>query len=251
MIQGLYAATSGMVANFQRQLIIANNLANALTPGYKQDISAASDFSNFFIVEQGVDGPNVSAEVGSLGTGTELDDIRLDLTQGDLVETGNPLDLAISGPGYFVVQTPNGVRYTRDGSFYRDALGRLVKADGALVLGQNGPISVGDGDVLVEGDGAVVVDGELVDHLRIADFGPEMIMYKLGNNYFLPADTNAQELAPRGTVVNQGFLEQSNVDVTRAMVEMMAAMRSYEASQKMVQLQDQTLEQAVNDIARV
>lgn len=254
MIRGIYSGASGMVANFRRQSIVTNNLANVSTTGYKQDLTASSDFSNLLMVEQGGIKQPLGGSgqlVGPMGTGTELGEIVLDVTQGNLVETGNPLDLAITGPGYFAVQTPNGTYYTRDGSFFRDALGRIARSDGGLVLGENGPIQVSEGEILVDGDGTVIVDGQMAGRIRLVDFGSQEMLLKLGNNYFAPADPNAQGIATQEAVINQGFLEHSNVDVTRATVEMLAAMRSYEASQRIIQFQDQTLERAVNDVARV
>ena len=254
MIRGLYSAASGMVSNFRRESIITNNLANVSTIGYKQDLTAPSDFANLLMVQQGGPNgspPNSQGAVGPMGTGTELGEIRLDLSQGDIAETGNPLDLAISGPGYFAVQTPNGTYYTRDGEFFRDALGRLARSDGGLLLGDNGPIQVGEGNIVIDGDGTVTVDGQVAGRIRLADFGPQEQMLKIGNNYLVPANPNARVVAAQSAAINQGFLEHSNVDMTRETVEMLSAMRSYEASQRMIQLQDQTLDRAVNDVAKV
>lgn len=254
MIRGIYAAASGMLSNFRRQMIVTNNITNVSTTGYKQDVIASSDFSNLLMIEDAGAlrrSPRLLSVVGPLGTGTELEEVQLDLSQGQLVETGNPLDLAITGLGYFAVQMPTGTYYTRDGSFFRDALGRLARADGGLLLGENGPIQVGEGAVLVDGDGTVAVDGKVVGRIRLVEFDPQEPLVKLGNNYLVPANRGAPEAAAQGAAINQGFLEQSNVDVTRAMVEMLSAMRSYEASQRMVQLQDQTIERAVNEVGKV
>ncbi len=254
MIRGIYTAASGMVSNFRRQSIVTNNLANVSTTGYKQDVTASSDFSNMLMIKEAAAARPSSKpweSIGTLGAGTELGEIQLDQSQGDLAETGNALDLALNGPGYFAIQTPAGTYYTRDGSFYRDPTGLLARADGGLLLGENGPIQVGEGNIVVDGDGTVSVDGQVAGRIRTVEFGPQDRLLKIGSNYVAPENANVQPQAAQGTAISQGFLERSNVDVTRAMVEMMSAMRSYEASQRMVQLQDQTLDRAVNDVGKV
>lgn len=252
MIVGLYTAASGMVASFTRQKIVANNLANVSTTGFKQDLPVPSDFENMLVSQAtGSAGPHPWDAVGEMGSGTQLADIKLDLSQGPLAETGKPLDLAISGPGFFSIQTPTGVQYTRDGTFFRDALGRLARADGGLVLGDNGPIQIGEGEILVDGDGTVKVGGQVAGRIRLVDFDPAEKLVKSGNNYLVPANAGALEQPAVGVAINQGFLERSNVDLNQATVEMLATLRSYEASQKMVQLQDQSLQLAVSEVGRV
>lgn len=254
MIRGIYAAASGMVANFRRQLILTNNISNVSTPGYKQDVTASSEFANLLIATDGEAQSGALGPwdfVGPTGAGTELDAVRLDPSQGALTETGNPLDLAISGPGYFAVQTPSGTVYTRNGTFFRDSLGRLSTADGGLVLGENGPIQIPAGEIVVGWDGTLTAGNDVAGRIRVVDFGPEENMIKLGNNYLAPENAGAQEQPAAGAAISQGFLEHSNVDLAKAMVDVMSAMRSYEASQKMIQLQDQTLAAAVNEVGKV
>jgi len=255
LIRGLYSAASGMVFNFKQELTVMNNLANVSTTGYKKEKITSSDFSNLMIVPQtggGMGSPLLAgAAIGTVGAGTEPSEIGLDQSQGDLVDTGNPLDLALSGPGFFAVQTPSGTFYTRDGTFFKDAMGRLATANGGLVLGENGPIQIGQGDVLVDGDGTVSVGGKVVGRIRLVDFDPQETMLKIGDNYLVPENPNAQARAAATAVINQGYLERSNVDPTSEMVDMLSALRAYEASQKMIQLQDQTLDRAVNEVSKV
>lgn len=254
MIRGVYTAASSLVSNFMRQSIVTNNLANASTTGYKQDLASNSEFTDLLRMEN-TGAPSGAltppGTIGTLGTGTELGDILLDMSQGDLMETGNALDLAISGPGFFAVQTSTGTFYTRDGEFLRDASGRLVRPDGGYLLGQNGPIQVGEGEIVVDGDGTVSVNGKAAGRIRLVDFGPQEKLHKVGYNYLAPENPAAQETDAAGGAISQGYLERSNVDLTTATVEMLSALRSYEASQKMIQLQDQTLALAVSEVGKV
>jgi flagellar basal-body rod protein FlgG len=235
-------------------MIVSNNLANVSTTGYKQDVPAVSNFPDLLMIRQGGDstvGATSSQVVGPLGVGSELEEIQLDLAQGDLLETDSALDLAISGPGFFAIDSGSDTLYTRDGAFHRDAVGRLARSDGGLLLGEDGPIQVGEGNIIVDGDGAVSVDGQIAGRIRLVDFDAQESLIKLGDNYFVPENADAQTVTPQNAAINQGFLERSNVDVTRASVEMLSALRSYEASLKMVQMQDETLERVVNEIGRV
>ncbi len=255
MIRGIYAAASGMVANFKRQLITTNNLTNVSTPGYKQDVSSASEFANFLVVKDPATAymPGSAYDfVGPSGSGTELDMVQLDLSQGSLRETGNPLDLAISGPGFFAIQTETGTVYTRDGTFMQDAQGYLCRADGAFVLSEiNTPLQLPPGEVSVAGDGTVTVGDQTIGRIKLVDFAPGEVLVKVGNNCLVPENAGAQELPAQGAAVSQGFLEHSNVDIAKATVDMLSALRSYEASQRLLQLQDQTLAVAVNEVAKV
>ncbi len=254
MIRGIYAAASGMVANFRRQMVLTNNVTNVSTPGYKQDVTASSEFASMLIAKQhGTEGSiGPWDEVGPTGAGTELDVVRIDMSQGALTETGNPLDLAISGPGYFAVQGQDGATlYTRNGTFFRDAAGTLVASDGSPVLGDNGPIQIGPGEIFVGPDGTIMAGDQVAGRIRIVDFDPQEKMVKLGGSYLVPQNAGAQEQPAQGAAISQGFLEHSNVDLGQAMIDMMSAMRSYEASQRMTQLQDQTLAAAVNEVGKV
>jgi flagellar basal-body rod protein FlgF len=244
MIRGIYSAASGLLAQMARQLAISNNLANLNTPGYRQDLTSLREYPGLDLFRL-YDGQ--AAQVGELGAGVATELGVVDLSQGALVDTGNPLDLAISGPAFFAVQTPEGIRYTRDGSFSRSAQGILVNALGFPVLGEGGtPIQLPDGEVTVDGDGTITAGGQQVGRLLLAEFQPGQLR-KAGSNLF-------EALGAGGTAansaVNQGFLEMANVDVPQAVVDMMAATRSYEASLRLLQMQDEILSKSVNEIGR-
>jgi flagellar basal-body rod protein FlgG len=181
------------------------------------------------------------------------DPVVTDFSDGDVRPPGNELDLALLGPGFFEMQRADGSRfYSRAGQFTRDAAGRLTDAEGNLLLGDEGPVQVGQGQVQIDADGAVYVDGEPTALLRVMVFPPDSPMRKLGNSGFVPVDPELRPtFADEATVVQQGALEQSNVDPTRAVIEMLSATRQYEAAQRLVQMNDAILDRSVNDVGRV
>lgn len=257
MIRGIYSSASGMLTLFSKQLVINNNLANVETIGYKQDIPSEEAFpglslqrTNDLLPPFMAAGTSVARPVGTLGTGIGVGESTLDMSQGQLEETGNPLDMALSGEGFFSVQTDQGTRYTRDGSFVRNPDGRLTTVRGELVLGQNGPIQIPEGEVQIANDGTVLAGGQEVGRLAIVEFQAGEKMLKTGGNLLQPAVATVTPTPAGQTTVHQGFIERSNVDVTKAMVDMMAVARAYEASQRMIQFQDAALDKAVNEIAR-
>jgi flagellar basal-body rod protein FlgG len=245
MIRSMYESASGMMAQMARQLAITNNLSNVSTPGYKAEQTSMDAFKELFLNRMDGDG---TTSVGTLSTAVRLDQPKLDLSQGALVETGRPLDLAIAGDAFFAVQTPDGVQYTRNGSFQRDASGQLTTLDGLPVLGANGPISVPDGTLQVDADGTLSVNGQTVDKLQLVAFGSDAQLTPQANGLY--ASSTAGTPSPTAGV-SQGFLEQSNVDINQTMVDMLSANRSYAMAQRMLQLADQSLGTAVNDVGKV
>lgn len=245
MIRGFYAAVSGMVANFSRAQIISNNLANLATVGYKEDVNTFRAFRSLLLNRMDQSG---TQPVGRIGTGTEISPTALKLDQGSLRFTANPLDVAVEGPGFFAIQTAQGTSYTRTGHLYRDVAGQLVTADGARVLGQDGPINLPVGDTRFAPDGSVLVNGTQVDKLQLVEFATPNNLRKLGTNRYVSADPT---VAPANTAVRTGFVEESNVDPTKAMVDLLMVQRAYDAGQMLTQLSDATLRSAVNEVGRV
>ena len=246
MIRGLYTSSSGMLAVLRRMEVLTNNLANAETTGYKQDRTTEATFDEQ-ILSRVVGGR--STPLGPLALLDGAEGPVLDLSQGPLLETGRELDLALEGQGFFALQTADGVHYTRDGSFARDARGRLVTATGALVLGDDGPLELPDGSVEVAADGTVAVNGSVVGRLRIAEFGPDGRLEKVGLNELIPRDGAAEQIA-NASNVRQHSVEGSNVDLTASLTTALELQRAYEASQKMIQAQDELAQRAANDVAR-
>jgi flagellar basal-body rod protein FlgG len=227
MDRGLYIAASGMLAEQRRQEQIANDLANSATPGYKADRTAQRAFGDLLL---GRDADGVA--IGSQSLHVGVDEIRTDFSPAPVRDTGEPLDFAVDGPGFFAVQTGRGVRYTRNGQFAADAQGRLVTAMGDPVLG------TASRPVMVAPDGRVDPTALRVVALTGAR--------KDGDN--LVAGTPAGGPAGRARA---GALEGSGADATRAMVDMIASMRAFEAGQKTIQTIDATLEKAANRVGSI
>ena len=245
MIRGFYAAVSGMVSSFARAQTVSNNLANLGTAGFKEDINSFRSFRTMLLNKIAADGQQ---PVGRLSNGSEITRAVLKMDQGSLRETDNPLDIAVEGPGFFTVQTPLGVSYTRTGQLYRDRLGNLVTGDGAAVMGQNGPIVLASSDAQFAPDGTVLVGGVPVDQLQLVEFeNPDSLKKQGANRYRATEDP----IAATSTGVHGGFLEESNVDSTRAVVDLALVQRAYDASQMLTRLNDDTLRSAVNEVGRV
>jgi len=247
MIRGIYTAASGMMVEVERTDVIANNLANAGTAGFKGDVAVTKDFAAV-LLKRINDGPE-APYIGSTGAGALVDEVATRQTQGSIRYTGNDLDLAIEGSGFFVVATPQGQRYTRNGSFTVNSQGQLVTADGYRVLGQGGPIQLNEGKVAITGEGQITVDGLPVGQLLLVDFADSRRLVKEGSSlYAAPEDMATQPSAGR---VIQGALEGANVNVVSEMVQLIAAYRAYEINAKTVQTHDQLLDKAVNEVGRV
>lgn len=248
MIRGLYTGASGMVAEAMRTDVISNNLANANTAGYKKDVAVSKDFSSILIsrVNDGADAP----VIGSLGLGTVIDEVATIHSAGAVRTTGNDFDLAVEGRGYFTVQTLQGPRYTRNGTFGQNSQGELITSDGYPVLGQNGTIRIKQGAKMVVGnDGSIAVDGQPVGKLQMVEFADEKQLIKEGGSLYNVSAGQTSQTATGG--VRQGFLEMSNVNVVGEMVNLISNYRAYEINGKVVQSHDQLIGKAVNDVGKL
>jgi flagellar basal-body rod protein FlgG len=224
MERGLYIAASGMLAEQVRQDQIANDLANAATPGYKADRTSQAGFGELLLANSAT-----GATVGPQGTAVQVSAVETDFTPKPAKDTGEPLDFAIVGEGFFAVQTANGTRYTRNGQFTADAQGRLVTAQGDPVLGRGGRA------LTVGADGRVDPRNLEVVALR----NPR----KDGDSLV----TGTPGGAAAGQV-RAGALEASGADAARSMVDMIASMRAFEAGQKVIQTIDETLGKASTQV---
>jgi flagellar basal-body rod protein FlgF len=250
MIRGIYSTAAGLATATLRLGIVSNNVANAATPGYKQDqlpeeVGKSIDLQRWAVDAQG-------RPVGSITLGPQVGLSQLDLSAGPIQETSNPLDLAIAGSGFFAVQAADGTtRYTRDGGFHADLDGVLRARDGSGVLDTTGqPIQLPlNTDISVAADGTVLAGGNNVAQIQMVDFPAGAQLNKVGNGMF----TAPNGVAPQptnGVQIYQGYLEGSNVDMTESMVSTMNLVRAYEANQKLLQMQDETLKSTVNEVGK-
>ncbi|MGI6148863.1 MAG: flagellar basal-body rod protein FlgF [Firmicutes bacterium] len=245
MLRGLYTAASGMLVQTARMDMLSNNLANVDTAGFQRQAPHIYAFPEMLIsrVHNGT-----SVPIGRLGTGAAVNGDRSSFLPGALRSTGNPLDAALVGPGFFAVETPEGPRYTRDGRFTTNASGWLVTLDGHRVRGERGPILINGTDVVIDGTGQVLVDGRFVDKLLVVEFTDRDGLLRRGANLYEATPEAGPPFRYRDTTVVQGAVEMANVNVIREMVNLISVQRAYEANAKVVQAYDETLGKAVNEI---
>lgn len=252
LYEGMQRAVESMSYLVKVQEIVTNNLANASTTGYKQDVTVVANFGellkkNMNAIE--LTGMDNSAQVVVNDNPTLAIKQKTNFAKGNLARTDMEFDFALDGNGFFAVSTPNGVRYTRNGSFTVDAEGILKTKDGAIVLGQNGPIKIKGNKFEVKEDGTILVNNQVVDKLAIVDFQDYGALVKEGATYFkLSRDT---QQIPANTRVLQGFLETSNVNPIKEMVNMVNILRSFEMSQKVLQSQDEQMKKHIEQVSRM
>lgn len=255
MIRGLYTSGWSMMANSKKLDIITNNLANADTNAYKKDMVIYETFPQVLTkrINDTTSPSNPSGNVGNMQLGSDIGEIFTNYEQGKMIKTDKNLDMSIqnSKSAFFTVGVPDregniNEYYTRDGSFTINSEGRLVTKEGYQVMGQNGAVSINGDDFSVSEDGTIVQNGTVVDKLDIREFTDTTTLRKIGEN--LVEKTDATEEQPFNGIVSQGYLEGSNVNIIREMVDMITVMRSYEANQKLMQAHDNTLDKAVNEV---
>ncbi len=262
MNTSLYSAFLGMRARQRALDATANNIANASTNGFKADrvlyCSVEAAKAEAERAGQNAGGANQPAPQPSGATSnpqpatqpngamtTASKDARsvgvvtygaTDFTPGAVRETGRPLDVALEGDGFLVVQTPRGERYMRAGNLTLDASGQLVTQQGDLVVGQSGPITIPQGDVTIGEDGTISVKGQQVDQLKVVRFdNPHAALVKEGASLFI-ATGNGRPLEANSTRITQGSLEMSNVNSVSEMVAMMQNSREFESLQKSIMM---------------
>ena len=246
----IYLASSGAILNQRRLEILSNNLANITTSGFKRQTTAFQILDSPEDLKQALAGFSLGAATPTTPIWQHME-TRIDLTQGRMKKTGNPLDLALSGKGFFCIQTPEGVRYTRKGNFMLNADKELITPDGHAVLGESGPIKVDGNHLSVDQDGGINVDGQPAGALRIVDFDGESRFRRRGGTLFVPPALAGEGKKAQEVQVIQGFLESSNVDAVKTMVEMIDTLRSYEAYQKTIRTLDETASKGLNEVGRI
>ncbi|MEA1934528.1 MAG: flagellar basal-body rod protein FlgF [Thermodesulfobacteriota bacterium] len=234
---GLIESVETLLAQERRMDQVSNNLANVDTNGFKKE--------NVTFWEMLYTASDQRQRVGKAMK------VITDHAQGTMELTGNPLDLAINGTGFFKVQTPQGIRYTRAGNFFRNDQNQLVTPNGHLVMGQGGEITIQGDEVCIDRYGSINVDGEEMGQLAIVTFADLDVLQKEGENNFRLVDKMARELTPEFLEVRQGYLETSNVSTVVEMTEMIDLHRAYEAQQKSVHAIDSLNDKAVNSVGKL
>lgn len=245
MNSGLYAACAGLMARTDSLDAIANNLANASTTGFRARQGAFS---------------TVMAESSRHPLGSQLNQVandygvlgstHMDPTQGSLTATGNSMDFAIQGPGYFAVQTAHGTEYTRDGAFKISPQGQLTTATGEAVLGQAGAIQLVPGAVSISPDGTISTNGAVTGHLKLVEFVPGTELTGAGSNFYSAPAASARQAT--GSTVQQGMLENSNVNPVTSVVELIDAQRAAESMRHALSMFDTEMNKtAAQDLPRV
>lgn len=258
MIRGLYTSGWSMLAIEKKMDIITNNLANANTTAYKKDIVVFESFPEVLTRRINDTRSRLSSDgiVGNMQLGSDVGEVFTYYNQGQLFKTDNKLDMALrdSDSAFFTVTgiDRNGNEkeyYTRDGAFAIGADNLLVTKEGYMVQGVNGPIQLNGDAFNIMPDGTIVQEDMVLDRLLIKEFTDTGTLRKYGNNLVEKTD-QTEEHTFYGTV-QQGYLELSNVNIVKEMVDMITVTRAYEANQKVLQAQDGTLEKAVNEIGAI
>ncbi len=256
MDRGISSLISGMISEERKMDALTNNLANVSTTGFKRQESVSTDFSVFMKNASATTATNEAARnalmlanrlsnQGQNGTNTIL---TTDMEAGPLYHTGNVLDLAIDGKGFFVVETPDGIRYTRNGQFMFNAQQQVVTREGYPVLSDGGPIQFDDREdnnmlkeLKIDQEGNIFDGSQNIGKLRIARADDAMSVVQTGDCLFMSADGKELPDAQNGFTVEQGYTESSNVSAVSEMVKMIEVSRNFETYQKIFQIHDQLL----------
>ncbi len=224
---GMSSAAAALQMLEKRQQVLANNLANVSTRGFRGETPFARMMDN------------------ALAT----TDTVLNTRAGTLTQTSNPLDIAIKGDGYFVVQTTLGERFTRNGGFHMDAQRQLVDTQGNPVIGEGGPITLPQGKVEIESDGAIKVDGRAVSRLRLETVADGARLQHEGGTLFIP-DASRRPIPSEERSVAQGYVEESNVIMMTEMTAMIDVLHAYGAAQKTLTTIDSVRGIATTELAK-
>jgi len=259
MLRGLYTAVSGLVTLEKQQANISNNIANATTTGFKNDVLITKSFDEVMLQNKYkvIGDKNATQKLGTISLGVEIDTVSTVFTQGELTNTETSTDFAINGRGFFVVQktTPAGNEavYTRDGNFKVGVDGYLMTTTGDKVLGINKntgavePIFVGANEIVLDDENNVFLGNVTTHTLATADFEDYSTLKKIGDNYY----SGENAIMNSNVSVEQGYLEKSNVNIATEMINMITTLRSFETNQKVVSIIDETLNKAANEIGVV
>lgn len=280
MLRGIYSGTCGMLINEVRHNVVANNLANIDTVGFKKSIPVFScePLSNIYKINDNQEilknkFINKPQYIGQLGTQTVLYDVYITTNQpGTLNVTNNPSDLAISGDGFFAIETKDGIKFTRAGNFVLNKDGELTDLNGNFVLMIDNTLNLENKNITFENgninipfkrikidplekyniteEGMIIQNGQNVGKLLIVKFDKNNLIKKVGNNLIEPLENNNISLSDN-YIVHQGMLEMSNVNAIYEMVNMIELQRAYELNQKVILTHDEMLQKAINFVGKL
>jgi flagellar basal-body rod protein FlgG len=262
MMEGLYIAASGGTKQLKKLDILSNNIANINTQGFKRDMLIYEEKRPPFqqILMKGSDTKNLNPFHGSdlAVSYVQVTQSITDFEQGSLIKTDNPLDVAIEGKGFFVINTPNGDRYTRNGNFQLDGTGQLVDRRGNKIVTRNEePILIpfDTKQITIDQDGSIFggaeIEQDLLGQLKIVNFSNLHALTKEGEGFYKILDPSIKEILVDDAKVLQGFTENSNANAIHEMIQMIETVRQLEAYQKIIQSIDEADDQSVNSLARV
>lgn len=257
MLRGIESAKEGMLGAMTLNDVLANNLANINTPGFKQSKAVFKDIHDIMIkqVSNKNTGDEQSVNLGSISAGSNLDTTVFDFKQGSLKITGNPLDIAISGNGFFTVKTPSGEAYTRNGNFILNQKGEITTQEGYPVIGSGGPITLDIKasdlqNINITAKGDIEVNKKIVNRLQIADFPNKNILKAMGDSLYVP-NGNVRPQQANSYQLTQGSLETSNGNVVETMISSITGMRTYDALAQNIQTQSKMLGKSVTEVGAV
>ena len=256
MIKGIYTAGSGMMLQMARQDVVANNLANVNSAGFKRSSTVASAFPSMLLsrlgeleTSTGIPQPQKSELIGSLGTGACLGGIITDYSIGNLKQTHNATDLALSSPdSYLVVEAPEGIRYTRGGCLKIDRDGLLTTNQGYAVLDDNYDYIYLEGQFAVDRTGYVTDNGEEIARIQVVSFENQDQLERLGGSLM---NTDQEPQLVDNPEILSGYLEESTVVAVQEMVTLINVVRSYAALQKIIQSEDEATQALLDEVGRV
>lgn len=257
MVRGLYTAYTGMMNEQNRLDIIANNLANSATVGYKEDNATNQSFDHLLTLKVKDSSEAFrNRAIGTMSMGVKMGEVYTNYEQGSLRQTESTYDFALEGKGFFTLSVTDkagnaNTEYTRNGSYTMTTDGHIVDEDGNYLMGESGEIVVPTdaAEVVVDQTGAIYADGSYIDKLKITDFEDYNYLSKIGDTRLKALDGAVEKTS--GAMVRQGYTEQSNVNVVAEMISMISVTRAYEANQKVIKTMDQTLDLAANSIGKV
>lgn len=231
MISGLYRAAEGLEAYSKNQEVIASNLANASTVGFKKSVI---DFKTV------LDGATSRLKFEA--------NVSIDFTKGMLEHTGNKLDIGIEGKGFFAIETEQGLRFTRNGRFQLSSEGELITFSGGKLMGTDGRITLpkNGSDINIDAEGNIKVDGKASGELMIITFEDTSLLIPTGNSMFIASEDAVQDIDVESKT-RQGYIEKSNVQIVTEMVNMIENMRSHEASTRLIKVVGEALERLIRN----